>query len=80
MPTRTKSYRCAITWSTGHCQGKEILGRTASLEVRLVDDTLETRTKMTREKIPPDTELMKNRERGKACAKKRSFNYRTKFN
>ena len=43
-------------------KAKEILGRTASLEVRLVDDTPETRTKIAEKKIPPDVELMKNRE------------------
>ena len=34
-------------------KAKEILGRTASLEVRLVDDTPETRTKIAEKKIPP---------------------------
>ena len=42
-------------------KAKEILGRTASLEVRLVDDTLKP-DKDCEKKIPPDVELMKNRE------------------
>ena len=33
-------------------KAKEILGRTASLEVRLVDDTPETRTKIAEKKYP----------------------------
>ena len=51
-------------------KAKEILGRTASLEVRLVDDTPETRTKIAEEKIPPDVELMKNRENESIALKK----------
>ena len=51
-------------------KAKEILGRTASLEVRLVDDTPETRTKIAEEKIPPDVELMKNRENEPIALKK----------
>ena len=51
-------------------KAKEILGRTATLEVRLVDDSAETRNKIVDDKIPPDIELVKNRE-GESLALKR---------
>ena len=51
-------------------KAKEILGRTASLEVRLVDDTPETITKIAEKKIPPNVELMKNREGDTIALKK----------
>ncbi len=51
-------------------KAKEILGRTATLEVRLVDDSAETRNKIVDDKVPPDIELVKNRE-GESLALKR---------
>ena len=43
-------------------KAKEILGRTASLEVRLVDDTPDTFGKISKNTIPPNIDVLKNRD------------------
>ena len=43
-------------------KAKEILGRTASLEVRLVDDTPDTIGKISKNTIPPNIDILKNRD------------------